>query len=50
MGDESDYQKNDKTWSYFYYNQFSVESARDEYSLTVKEFTGLDSELFLARA
>ena len=30
-----DYQKNDKTWSYFHYNQFSVGSASKEYPLTV---------------
>ena len=35
-----DYQKNDKTWSYLHYNQFSVGSASEEYSLTVGGFTG----------
>ena len=30
-----DYQKNDKTWSYLHYNQFSVGSASEEYPLTV---------------
>ena len=36
-----DYQKNDKTWSYLHYNQFSVGSASVEYPLTVGEFTGV---------
>ena len=30
-----DYQKNDKTWSYLHYNQFSVGSASKKYPLTV---------------
>ena len=30
-----DYQKNDKTWSYLHYNQFSIGSASEEYPLTV---------------
>ena len=30
-----DYQKNDKTWSYLNYNQFSVGSASEEYPLTI---------------
>ena len=30
-----DYQKNDKTWSYLHYNQFSVGSASVEYPLTI---------------
>ena len=30
-----DYQKNDKTWSYLHYNQFSVGSVSEEYPLTV---------------
>ena len=35
-----DFQKNDKTWSYLHYNQFSVGSASDEYRLTVGGYTG----------
>jgi len=35
-----DYQKNDKTWSYLHYNQFSVGSPSQEYPLTVGGFTG----------
>ena len=38
-----DYQKNDKTWSYLHYNQFSVGSANEEYPLTVGGFTGVGS-------
>ena len=30
-----DYQRNDKTWSYLHYNQFSIGSASEEYPLTV---------------
>ena len=41
-----DYQKNDKTWSYLHYNQFSVGSASEEYPLTVRGFTGVGSNLF----
>ena len=41
-----DYQKNDKTWSYYHYNNFSVGSASEEYPLTVGEFTGVDTDLF----
>ena len=41
-----DYQKNDKTWSYLHYNQFSVGSASEEYPLTVGGFTGVGSNLF----
>ena len=36
-----DYQKNDKTWSYLHYNQFSVGSASEEYPLTIGGFTGV---------
>ena len=35
-----DYQKNDKTWSYLHYNQFSVGSASEEYPLTVGGYFG----------
>ena len=41
-----DYQKNDKTWSYLHYNQFSVGSAREEYPLTVEGFTGEGTNSF----
>ena len=34
------YQKNDKTWSYLHYNQFSVGSANEEYPLTVGGYSG----------
>ena len=36
-----DYQKNDKTWSFLHYNQFSVGNASEEYPLTVGGFTGV---------
>ena len=36
-----DYQKNDNTWSYLHYNQFSVGSASEKYPLTVGGFTGV---------
>ena len=39
-----DYQKNDKTWSYLHYNQFSVVSASEEYPLTVGGFTGVGTD------
>ena len=35
-----DYRKNDKTWSYLHYNQFSVGSASEEYPLTVVGYSG----------
>ena len=35
-----DYQKNDNTWSYLHYNQFSVGSASEEYPLTVGGYSG----------
>ena len=41
-----DYQKNDKTWSYLHYNQFSVGSASEEYALTVGGFTGIGTDWF----
>ena len=41
-----DYQKNDKTWSYYHYNQFSVGSASEEYPLTVGGFTGVGTDPF----
>ena len=41
-----DYQKNDKTWSYLHYNQFSVGSASEEYPLTVGGFTGEGTDWF----
>jgi len=41
-----DYQKNDKTWSYLHYNQFSVGSPNEEYPLTVGRLTGVSSDYF----
>ena len=41
-----DYQKNDKTWSYLHYNQFSVGSASEEYPLTFRGFTGVGTDQF----
>ena len=41
-----DYQKNDKTWSYLHYNQFSIGNASEEYPLTVGGFTGVGSDSF----
>ena len=41
-----DYQKNDKTWSYLHYNQFSVGNASEEYQLTVEGFTGVGTNWF----
>ncbi|XP_065901542.1 fibrinogen-like protein 1 isoform X1 [Dysidea avara] len=41
-----DYQKNDKTWSYLHYNQFSVGSANEEYSMATVEFTGEEVDYF----
>ena len=35
-----DYQFRNKTWSYLYYNQFSVGSASEEYPLTVEGYSG----------
>ena len=43
-----DYQKNDKTWSYLHYNQFSVGSASEEYPLTVGGFTGVGTDKFVS--
>ena len=42
-----DYQKNDKTWSYLHYNQFSVGSANEEYPLTVGGFTAVGINHFV---
>ena len=41
-----DYQKNDKTWSYLHYNQFSVGNASEEYPLTIGRFTGVGTDWF----
>ena len=41
-----DYQAEDKTWSYYHYNQFSVGSASEEYPLTVGGFTGVGTDQF----
>ena len=45
-----DYQKNDKTWSFLHYNQFSVGSASEEYPLTVGNFTGVGTDWFAHRS
>ena len=41
-----DFQKNDKSWSYLHYNQFSVGSTSDEYRLTVGGYTGGSGDYF----
>ena len=41
-----DYQKNDKTWSYLHYTNFSVGNASEEYPLTVAGFTGVGTDCF----
>ena len=41
-----DYQKHEKTWSYLYYEYFSIGSAAEEHPLTVGEFTGEGSDQF----
>ena len=41
-----DFQKNDKSWSYLHYNQFSIGSASDEYRLTVGGYTGRSGDYF----
>ena len=41
-----DYQKNDKTWSYLHYHQFSVGNASEKYPLTVGGFTGVGNDWF----
>jgi len=41
-----DYQKNDNTWSYLHYNQFSVGSAIEEYPLIVEGSTGKGRDEF----
>ena len=43
-----DFQKNNKSWSYLHYNQFSVGSASDEYRLTVGGYTGGSGDYFTA--
>ena len=43
-----DYQKNDKTWSYFHYNQFSIGSVREKYPLIVGKFTGIGTDQFMS--
>ena len=45
-----DYQKNDQTWSYLHYNEFSVGSASEEYPLTVGGFTGVGMDLFIPKS
>jgi len=44
-----DYQKEDNTWSYIHYNQFSVGSASEKYPLTVGKFTGEGTDWFAVR-
>ena len=41
-----DYQKNDKTWSYLHYNQFSIGNVSEEYPLNIGGFTGVGTDLF----
>ena len=41
-----DYQKNDKSWSYLHYNQFSVGSASEKYPLIVGGFAGVGTDWF----
>ena len=41
-----DFQKGDKTWSYYKYTQFSVGCASEEYPLTVGGFTGTVTDRF----
>ena len=41
-----DYQKYDKTWSYYHCNQFSVGNASEEYPLTIGGFTGVGTDWF----
>ena len=43
-----DFQRSDKTWSYYHYNQFSVGNASEEYPLTVGEFTGVGIDQFVS--
>ena len=45
-----DYQKNDKSWSYLRYNNFSVGSASEKYPLTFGGFTGVGTDWFTAGA
>ena len=41
-----DFQKDDKSWSYLHYTQFSVGSASDKYRLTVGGYTGGSGDYF----
>ena len=43
-----DFQKNDKSWSYLHYNQFSVGSVSDKYRLKVAGYTGGSGDYFTA--
>ena len=45
-----DYQKNDKTWSYLHYNNFSVGSASEEYPLTFGGFNGIATDSFASHS
>jgi len=40
------YQYNNKIWSYFHYNQFSVGNASEEYPHTIGDFTGAFTDVF----
>ena len=42
-----DYQRNDKSWSYLHYNQFSVGNASEQYPLSVGGFTGVGYNQFM---
>ena len=41
-----DYQRIDRTWSYYHYDSFSVGSASEEYPLTVGGFAGVGTDWF----
>ena len=41
-----DYQKEDNTWTYLHYNQFSVESASKKYQLYADGYTGAERDPF----
>ena len=43
-----DYQATDITWSYLRYNNFSIESANEEYPLTVGGFTRMGHDAFIS--
>ena len=41
-----DIQKSDRTWTYFHYNTFKVESANDGYPLTIGGYTLQSTDYF----